>query len=115
VRGTTQRRSARPIRLTLAAVSGDDLDGAWWPRTGSIAAELAEFTDALHESLGQIIDIRVNWSSSDAIPDFDMLNRRGVAAIPGWTNRPQRIITVIGSQARANLLVVPNHTTLIWR
>ncbi|MEO3761019.1 DUF5994 family protein [Mycobacterium sp. B14F4] len=109
--GTAQRRSASPIRLALAAASGDDLDGAWWPRTGSIGAELAEFIDALRESLGQIIDIRVNWSSSDAMPDLNMLTRRGVAAIPGYMDRPQRIITMIGSQSRANLLVVPNHTT----
>lgn len=106
-----RRRSASPIRLTLAAAHGADLDGAWWPRTESIAAELSDFIDALRDSLGRVVDIRVNWSSSDAIPNLDMLTRRGVAAIPGWKDRPQRIITVIGSQARVNLLVVPNETT----
>jgi Family of unknown function (DUF5994) len=107
----TSRRCASPIRLTFTTTFNEDLNGAWWPRTVSIATELADFIDALRDSLGEIVDIRVNWSPSDAIPDLDMLTRRGVSAIPGWKDRPQRVITVIGSQARANLLVVPNHTT----
>jgi hypothetical protein len=106
-----RRRSASPIRLTLASVLGDDLDGAWWPHTASVARELPELIDALRASLGQVVDIAVNWSSFDGVPDLDSLTRRGVAAIPGWKERHQRVMTVTGSQARANLLVVPSRTT----
>jgi hypothetical protein len=106
-----RRRLASPIRLTLASVLGDDLNGAWWPRTASVARELPELIDALREPLGQVIDIGVNWSPFEGVPDLDSLTRRGVAAVPGWQARHQRVMTVTGSRARANLLVVPWRTT----
>ena len=105
------RRVASPIRLTLASALGDDLDGAWWPHTASVARELPELIDALAEPLGQILDIAVNWSAVEGVVDLDSLTRRGIDAIPGWKSRQQRVITVIGGQARANLLVVPCRTT----
>ncbi|WP_286137577.1 DUF5994 family protein [Mycobacterium sp. IS-3022] len=107
----SQRRSTRPVRLTLAASPCDGLDGAWWPRTSSMALELPELIEALRDSLGPVVDIQVNWSSANAVPDLDMLTRRGVAAIPGWKNRPQRVMSLTGERGRANLLVVPSATT----
>jgi hypothetical protein len=107
-----RRRLASPTRVTLAAVlADDDLDGAWWPHTASVARELPELIDALDERLGQIIDIGVNWSAFDGVLDLDSLTRRGIDAIPGWKARHQRVMTVTGSYARANLLVVPCRTT----
>ena len=107
-----RRRLASPTRVTLASVLGDDdLDGAWWPHTASVARELPELIDALCERLGPIIDIGVNWSAFDGVLDLDSLTRRGIDAIPGWKARHQRVMTVTGSYARANLLVVPCRTT----
>ena len=73
--------------------------------------ELPQLTDALRDYLGPVVDIQVNWSSATVVPDLDMLTRRGVAAIPGWKNRPQRVMSLTGEHARANLLVVPSNTT----
>jgi Family of unknown function (DUF5994) len=106
-----RRRLASPTRLTMASVLGDDLDGAWWPHTPYVARELPELTDALCERLGRIIDIAVNWSAFDGVLDLDSLTRRGIGAIPGWKARHQRVMTVTGSHARANLLVVPCRTS----
>jgi Family of unknown function (DUF5994) len=106
-----RRRVASPIRLSVASVLGNDLDGAWWPHTASVARELPDLIDALRERLGQVIDIAVNWSSLDGVPDLDSLNRRGIDAIPGHQARHQRVMTVTGSRARVNLLVVPSRTT----
>ncbi len=106
-----RRRVASPIRLSLASVLGADLDGAWWPHTASVARELPDLIDALREPLGQVIDIAVNWSSLEGVPDLDSLNRRGIDVIPGRQARHQRVMTVTGSRARANLLVVPSRTT----
>src|SRR6202007_3217020 len=36
------RRSASPVRLTLAPRLGNKIDGAWWPRTALISRELPE-------------------------------------------------------------------------
>lgn len=106
-----RRRVSSPTRLTLAAVLGDALDGAWWPHTTSVARELTELTEALREPLGQVVDIGVNWSALDGVLDLDSLTRRGVDALPGGKARHQRVMTVTGSRARANLLVVPCRTT----
>jgi hypothetical protein len=105
------RRSVSPIRLTLASELGNGLDGAWWPYTPSVARELPELIDALRRPLGRAIEIGVNWSSLEGVPDLDSLLFRGNAVIPGRDTRHQRVMTIIGSLARANLLIVPSRTT----
>ena len=59
------RRLSSPVRFTLASNLGSGLDGAWWPRTASIARELSDLADALRESLGQVIDHRANASGHE--------------------------------------------------
>jgi hypothetical protein len=106
------RRLSSPVRFTLASNLGSGLDGAWWPRTASIARELSDLADALRESLGQVIDIGVNWSPLQGVPDLDLLNRRGVAATPGRDSRHLRVMTITGTRAKAHLLVVPCRTSI---
>jgi Family of unknown function (DUF5994) len=106
------RRLARPVRLTLASQLGDDVDGAWWPHTASIARELPELMDALFARLGEILDISVNWSSLEGSPDLDALNRAS-AVDPGRVLSHQRLMTITGSHARANLLLVPSRTSSV--
>jgi hypothetical protein len=106
-----RRHLAGPIRLTLVSEPGGALDGGWWPYTPSVAQELPELIEALERPLGQIVDIGVNWSSLDGVPDLDSLHYRGNAAVPGRNARPQRVMTVTGSDARARLLVVPCRTS----
>jgi hypothetical protein len=105
------RRLSSPVRFTLAGELGGGLDGAWWPHTASLARELPDLIDALRERLGQVIDIGVNWSPLEGVPDLDLLNRRGVAATPGRDNRQLRVMTITGTDARAHLLVVPCATS----
>ncbi|MDI3312748.1 MAG: DUF5994 family protein [Mycobacterium sp.] len=104
------RRLASPVRLTLASELGERLDGAWWPRTGSIARELPELIDALSTRLGRIIDISVNWSPLEGSPDLDSLNRPRMAD-PCRAAGRQRLMLITGSRASANLLVVPCRTS----
>jgi hypothetical protein len=107
----TGRRLSSPVRFTLASELGHGLDGAWWPHTASIARELPDLIEALSEPLGKVIDIGLNWSPLEGVPDLDLLNRRGVAATPGRETRRFRVMTLTGSEARANLLVVPCRTS----
>ena len=104
------RRLASPVRVTLASKVGDDLDGAWWPHTASVAQELPELAGALFSRLGQVIDISVNWSSLEGSADLDALNRT-TPAQPDRAVGHQRLMTITGSHARANLLVVPSRTS----
>jgi uncharacterized protein DUF5994 len=100
------RRVARPVRLALAIELGEDLDGGWWPHTASVASELPELIDALSRRLGHIIDISVNWSSLEGSPVPDALTG-GSTADRGRVVSRQRLMTITGSRASANLLVVP--------
>jgi hypothetical protein len=97
------------VRIALAGTLGGDIDGAWWPHSSSVAGELPELIEALHRPLGEILDIRINWSDTDAAPD---LNSMGYDAksMPGWRNRRQRLMVIDGRRARAKLLVVPHMT-----
>lgn len=105
------RRLSSPCRLTLAAELGSGVNGAWWPYTASIARELPELIDTLCKPLGQVVDIGVNWSPFEGVPDLDLIHRRGVAATPGQETRRLRVMAITGTRGRANLMVVPWHTT----
>jgi len=102
------RRSARPPRVSLAALLGGDIDGAWWPRTGSIASELPGLVQALHRPLGEIVDICVNWSATEGAPD---LRAMSASSMLGQRDKVQRLMVVDGRRARAKLLVVPHMTS----
>lgn len=105
------RRLSHPCRLTLAAELVRRVNGAWWPYTASIARELPDLIETLCEPLGQVVDIGVNWSPFEGVPDLDLINRRGVAATPGRETRRLRVMAVTGTRGRANLMVVPWHTS----
>ena len=84
---TGSRRSARPVRITLHTSLGRDIDGAWWPHTGSVAAELPALIEALHRQLGEIVDITINWSSTEWAPDLNSMCY-GAMVIPGRAPGP---------------------------
>lgn len=95
------RRIASPVRLTLCSDLGRRIDGAWWPRSNRLAQELPELVGVLHGRLGEVVDISVNWSLSENLPD---LNSRH------WQNKHQHLMAITGRTASANLLVIPSLT-----
>jgi hypothetical protein len=104
------RRTASPVRLTLKSPLGGDIDGAWWPHTGSIASELPELIDVLHSPLGEVVDININWSATSGAPL--MITRSSAALMKmRWNDSRQRIMVVVGRLACARLLVIPHMTT----
>jgi hypothetical protein len=103
------RRLARPVRLALAQRLGADIDGAWWPHTGSVARELPELIGVLHRQLGEVIDICVNWSDTEAAVDLSSIVT-GARWQAGVQRRRHRLMVVLGRQASAKLLVIPHMT-----
>lgn len=101
--------SDHPVRLTLADTLTGGIDGAWWPYTHSVARELPYLVDAVSGRLGDVVDLSVNWSSLEGAPDLDAAPARG--RLPGQKIRQQRVITVTGKDARANILVIPSRTS----
>lgn len=105
------RRASRPIRVMLAGELGGEIDGAWWPHTASVATELPELVGALHRPLGEVIDIRINWSATEGQLDLETIATsarplRGVESC-----RRPRLMVVVGRVASAKLLVVPSMTS----
>lgn len=101
---------ARPVRLVIARQSVSPLDGAWWPYTGSVAGELPGLIEALHRPLGEVVDIRVNWSATQGTLDFDSILRGGGTKNPTPPRR-HRLMIVVGRSATTKILVVPHMTT----
>lgn len=97
IHSTVGTRHARPIRLTLADELGGDIDGAWWPRVDRITNELPDLVAILTPLLGEITAINVNWSPLQRPPDLNW---------PGWEAKRQHVMTVSGTKATANLLVI---------
>jgi uncharacterized protein DUF5994 len=101
VTSSAARRTASPVRLTLCSELGRRVDGAWWPHSNRLAGELPELVAVLHGRLGEVVDISVNWSVSENLPD---LNSRH------WQNKHQHLMAVTGRDASANLLIIPSLT-----
>lgn len=100
------RRTASPVRLSLAAVLGGEIDGAWWPRTGSMVRELPDLVEALRPALGEVVDIRLNWSAGSVTPMMSTMTVAATAKIGG--NAPRhRLMAFRGQTADTRLLVVP--------
>ncbi|MEE6163908.1 MULTISPECIES: DUF5994 family protein [unclassified Mycolicibacterium] len=95
----------------LAKQLGADIDGAWWPYSGSLATELPNLVAALQQQLGEIIEICLNWSETDGQLDFDAM-----VAGSRWSTamRPKRLrlVRVTGRSAEITLLVVPPRTSV---
>jgi hypothetical protein len=106
---TGARRRARPVRLALAQPLGADIDGTWWPHTGVVAHELPDLIELLHRPLGEIVDICINWSVTEAAVDLSSIVT-GARWKHGDQRRRHRLMVVVGRQGCAKLLVVPHMT-----
>jgi Family of unknown function (DUF5994) len=60
--------------------------------------ELPDLIKALRGRLGEIVAITVNWSELQSSPDLNSFT---------WQRKQQRLMTITGRDAKANLLVVP--------
>jgi hypothetical protein len=107
---TGARRLARPVRLALARQLGTDIDGAWWPYTASVADELPQLIGALHETLGEIVDICINWSATQGPRELFETIAGSRTPRDGHPGR-QRLMVVEGKRGCVNLLVVPHMTS----
>ena len=107
---TGTRRLARPVRLALARQLGADIDGAWWPYAASVADELPQLIGALHKPLGEVVDICINWTSTQGAREL-YETVAGTGAMRGGHPGRQRLMVVEGRRGCANLLVVPHMTS----
>lgn len=103
------RRTASPVRVSLAGVLGGSIDGAWWPRTAAMARELPDLIDALRPALGEISGIDLNWSAHSPTPVLSTMSPDVASRIT--RNAPHHRLMVLASpSAVVSLLVVPSMT-----
>ncbi|MFI1969764.1 hypothetical protein BLA24_16970 [Streptomyces cinnamoneus] len=106
---------SRPLlRLRLAPHAGmpRPIDGAWWPRSHDLLAELPWLLAGLPRAWGHITSVTVNGTTWSAVPGRTLVFnqvvrlRRTVAA-----SAPHTIILLAPGRGRWDLLVVPPDTT----
>ena len=106
---TGSLRTARPVRLALAARLGGDIDGSWWPYSNSVAQELPGLIGCLHDTLGEIIDVCINWPVTEGPLELETMvigTRR-----PTPKSRRLRLMFIEGQKGSAKLLVIPHMTS----
>ena len=102
----------RTPRLRLkpkASVSGH-VDGAWWPQTDDLTAELPDLLAVLSVRLGAVDRVLYNLAAWAQMPKRLITGGRAVR-LDGYRLQPADTLQVLGlGRAKILLLVVPPHT-----
>lgn len=101
-----------PARLSLTPKTtlAGRLDGAWWPRSRDLAAELPALVDALEGRWGRITRVLVNPGHWPVVPHKVAVTGHVLHA--GWFTEqdPNKIILLSYTTGRCDLLVIPPET-----
>ncbi|MFF4535800.1 DUF5994 family protein [Streptomyces aureus] len=106
--------SSASLRLSLAPVGPAPvlLDGAWWPRSRDLGAELPSLTAVLDPLWGRITRVVANPTHWPAAPV--KVSVAGHVVKVGWflaEQDPHELLLLSYRMGRWNLLVVPPRTT----
>ncbi|MFD9268546.1 DUF5994 family protein [Streptomyces goshikiensis] len=117
---TTDRTAPRelaaelPARLSLTPKTtlAGQLDGAWWPYSRDLEAELPPLAAALEECWGRITRVTVSPTRWPVVPHTVAVDRRVLHV--GWFTEqdPDKLILLSPTVGRWDLLVIPPETTL---
>ncbi|MEU7296071.1 DUF5994 family protein [Streptomyces exfoliatus] len=101
--------SAR-LSLTPKTALAGLLDGAWWPRSRDLSAELPSLVDALEEHYGRITRVAVNPTRWPVVPHT--VPATGHTVHVGWFTEqdPDKMILLSYAVGRCDLLVIPPET-----
>ncbi|MFG2867894.1 DUF5994 family protein [Streptomyces sp. NPDC048338] len=101
--------SAR-LSLTPKTTKAGLLDGAWWPRSRDLAAELPSLVAALDGRLGRITRVLVNPTHWPVVPHKVPVT--GHIVHVGWFTEqdPDKMILLSYTVGRCDLLVIPPET-----
>ncbi|MFC7278496.1 DUF5994 family protein [Paractinoplanes rhizophilus] len=108
---STSRVPDDAVRLRMDPVPSRTtvLDGAWWPRSTDVVAELPALVDTLADLRGPISHVLLNAGEWD-LPHPRRATAGGRAVRLGWfTSQPAGLITIMSDfgRDRFDLLVVP--------
>lgn len=98
------------LRLETTHVRDKILDGAWWPRSRDISAELPGLITALTEHLGPVTRVGLDSSAWEELPTRLIIGDR-VVHIDSFPVGDDTILITRGDGDHFCLLVVPLHAT----
>ncbi|MFC4506839.1 MULTISPECIES: DUF5994 family protein [Streptomyces] len=98
------------VRLETTHDRRGVLDGAWWPRSRDIAAELPVLVAALTEFLGPVTRVGLDAGAWDELPTRLVVADR-VVHIDSFPVGDDTVLITRGEQDHFSLLVVPPHAT----
>lgn len=110
---SSSSRASSPLRLSLvpAGAAPALLDGAWWPRSRDLGAELPTLTAVLDPLWGRITRVTVNPTHWPVVPR--RVSVAGHVVKVGWflaEQDPHELLLFSYHVGRWNLLVVPPRT-----
>ncbi|WP_406170339.1 DUF5994 family protein [Streptomyces sp. NBC_00996] len=115
---TTALQPALPshpvLRLRLAPRGGmpRPIDGAWWPRSYDLLAELPRLLAGLPRAWGHITSVTVNGATWSAVPGRMLVFNQVIRLRRSLTaSAPHTIVLLAPGRGRWDLLVVPPDTT----
>ncbi|MFM9445250.1 DUF5994 family protein [Streptomyces acidiscabies] len=108
------QRAVRPgtavVRLETTHDREGVLDGAWWPRSREIAAELPGLITALTEYLGPVTRVGLDTDAWEGLPTRITVDDRVVRIDPSPVGDDTVLVTR-GERDLFSLLVIPPHAT----
>ncbi|MEU0602222.1 DUF5994 family protein [Streptomyces sp. NPDC006393] len=106
-------RSVRPgtalLRVETTHTREGILDGAWWPRSRDIGAELPPLITALTRHLGPVMRVGVDSSAWDGLPTRLLVDGR-IVHIDSFPAGDDTVLITRGDRDLFLLLVVPPDT-----
>ncbi len=100
------------LRLKAKAAQSGSVDGAWWPHTDDLAAELPDLLAVLSVRLGRIDRVLYRLGAWAAAPR-ELSTGGRVIRLDGYRLQPLNTVEVVGLDDKHNritLLVIPPHT-----
>jgi hypothetical protein len=96
------------VRLETTHDRQGVLDGAWWPRSRDIGAELPGLITALTEYLGPITRVGLDAGAWEGLPTRMTIDDR-VVHIDSFSSGDDTVLITRGEQDLFSLLVIPSH------
>jgi hypothetical protein len=109
---TVAEQPRYPLRLRLRpkVLTTGYVDGAWWPRSRDLAAELPALLEVLAVRLGEIPRVSYNLTEWDTAPRQIAPGGVRVRLNGFWSRPPHTVDVIAGDRRRLTLLLVPPGT-----
>ncbi|MDO0926656.1 DUF5994 family protein [Streptomyces sp. TG1A-8] len=100
------------LRLAPRSTLPRRIDGAWWPRTHDLLAELPHLLAGLPRAWGQVVSVTVDGAAWTGTPGRMLVCNEVVRLVrSGAAHPPDTIVLMVPGQGRWDLLVVPPEST----